>query len=115
MPVALYFDHHVSRAMALSLRMKSVDVITAYEDGSHLLDDSSLLDRASQLNRVLFSQDEDLLVEAVGRQRAGVRFAGVIYAHQIRVPMARCIQDLEMIAKVCRPEDMANAIQYLPI
>ena len=45
--------------------------------------DDRLVDRASELGRVLFSQDDDLLAEAKRRQVEGVQFAGVLYAHQI--------------------------------
>jgi hypothetical protein len=53
MAVALYMDHHVPRAITLGLRLRGVDVITAYEDGAAALDDPELLTRASALDRVL--------------------------------------------------------------
>lgn len=34
MPLALYMDHHVPRAITVGLRLRGVEVITAYEDGS---------------------------------------------------------------------------------
>ncbi len=34
MPIALYMDHHVPRAITLGLRLREVDVLTAYEDGT---------------------------------------------------------------------------------
>jgi hypothetical protein len=43
---------------------RGVDVLTAQEDGSATLDDPPLLDRVTQLERVIFSQDEDLPREA---------------------------------------------------
>jgi predicted nuclease of predicted toxin-antitoxin system len=56
-------DVHVRRAVTEGLRQRGVDVVTAQEDGSATLDDPLLLDRASALGRVLFSQDGDLLRE----------------------------------------------------
>ena len=43
-----------------------------------------LLERATQIGRVLVSQDEDILRE--GAKRLGERrgFSGIIYAHQLR-------------------------------
>jgi predicted nuclease of predicted toxin-antitoxin system len=64
MPISLYMDAHVPRAITLGLRLRTVDVLTAQEDGSETLSDSELLNRATQLNRVLFTFDDDLLVEA---------------------------------------------------
>ena len=62
--LALYMDHHVPRAITEGLRLRSIDVITAYEDGADDMDDPALLDRANELGRVLFTQDDDLLAEA---------------------------------------------------
>jgi predicted nuclease of predicted toxin-antitoxin system len=64
MALKLYLDHHVPRAIALGLRLRQVDVVTAYEDSAHELADPELLDRATNLGRVLFTQDDDLLAEA---------------------------------------------------
>ena len=57
-------DEHVHRAITTSLRLRGVDVLTAQDDGRRHVPDPVLLDRATELGRVLFSQDEDLLVEA---------------------------------------------------
>lgn len=74
-----------------------------------------MLDRAQELNRVLFSQDDDLLNEAATRQRSGVPFAGVIYAHPQNITVRQTIEDLELLAKACEPEELANRITYLPL
>lgn len=108
-------DVHVRRAITEALRLRGVDVLTAQEDIATRLPDPALLDRAMQRQRVLFSQDEDLLAEATRRQRTGVLFDGVIYAHQLRVNIGRCIQDLELIAKATDPADWRNAVEYLPL
>jgi len=115
MGLALYLDHHVPRAIAIGLRMRGVDVLTAYEDSSSALSDPELLDRASELKRVLFTQDDDLVIEAVMRQRARAPFCGVIYAHQLRVTIGVCVQQLEMIAKAAEPGDLMNGILFLPL
>jgi predicted nuclease of predicted toxin-antitoxin system len=73
-PLKLYIDQHVPRAITLGLRLRHIDVITAYEDQAHEMADPDLLDRATSLGRVLFTQDDDLLVEATRRQRVGIAF-----------------------------------------
>ena len=75
-----------------------MEVLTAQADGAAELEDPELLDRALSLGRVLFTQDEDFLREAIRRERAGEEFAGVIYAHQLRVTVGQCISDLELLA-----------------
>ncbi len=108
-------DEHVHRAITAGLRLRSVDVLTAQEDGRRNVPDDVLLDRATELQRVLFSQDEDLLAEAAARQRDGIPFVGVVYVHQLRISMGICIRDLELIAKTAIPEDLANRVEYLPL
>ena len=115
MSLALYMDVHVRRAIRVALLDRGVDVVTAQADGAAELEDSDLLDRATLLGRVLFSQDEDLLAEATRRQRNGIPFAGVVYAHQLYVTIGRCINDLELIGKVGTAEDLANRVQFLPL
>lgn len=115
MPIALYMNQHVPRAITNGLRLRGVDVITAYEDGASEMDDPELLDRAGELERVLFTQDDDLLAEAARRQREGTSFRGVIYAHQLRVSIGTCVQDLEIIAKAGEPEDLMDRVEFLPL
>lgn len=92
-----------------------VDVLTAYEDGAERMEDAELMDRATELGRVLFSQDDDLLAEAVSRQRRGIPFSGVVYAHQMRISIGKCLHDLDIIAKAGEMEDLANRVQFLPM
>jgi hypothetical protein len=113
--IALYMDHHVPRAITIGLRLREVDVVTAYEDGAADLGDAELLDRARELRRVLFTHDDDLLVEAHSRQQDNRPFAGVVYAHQLRISIGKCIQDLEIIAKAGELEDLCNQVQFLPL
>lgn len=115
MTLPLYMDEHVPRAITSGLRLRRVDVLTTQDDGRREVPDARLLDRASELGRVLFSQDEDLLAEATRRQREGIQFAGVIYGHQLGITIGTCIHDLELIAKAANPEDIANRVEYLPL
>ena len=114
MPLGLLMDVHVPRAVTSGLRRRGVDVLTAQEDGSATLDDPPLLDRATELGRALYTQDDDLLAEARRRQLEGVPFAGVIYSHQMNSPVGRCVGDLELIAGAFEIEDMANRIEFIP-
>ncbi len=115
MTVALYMDVHVQRAITIGLRLRNIDVLTAQEDGYRTAEDSDLLDRATALQRILFTQDDDLLVEAKHRQAEGISFAGVIYVHQLRITIGRCLQDLELIAQACELDELANRVEYLPL
>jgi hypothetical protein len=112
--LTLYMDVHVPRAVTNGLRRRGVQVVTAQEDGTAELEDPALLDRASELNCPLYTQDDDLLAEARRRQEEGARFAGVIYSHQLRSPIGRCVDDLELIAKTFDPADLADRVEFIP-
>jgi hypothetical protein len=108
-------DHNVPAAITTGLRVRGVDVLTAQADGHARMPDDVLLDRATALGRVLFTRDDDLIAEAVRRQREGRSFGGVIYAHQLRVPIGTAIRDLEIIAHAAEPEEIMSMIQFLPL
>lgn len=115
MSLQLYMDENVHSAITQGLRQRGVDVLTVQEDGRKGADDPVLLDRATALGRVLFTQDTDLLAEGTRRQRAGEAFAGVVYAHQVRVPIGRCVQDLELLAGASDPGELSGQVVYLPL
>ena len=115
MPLRLYMNHNVRRAITDGLRARGVDVLTAREDGADRLPDPQLLDRATELGRVLFTRDDDLVVEARQRQQQGESFAGVLYSHQLRLSIGQTIEELELIATVCEPEEIAGQLWFLPL
>ena len=115
MAIAFYIDQHVPRAVTVGLRLRGIDVVTAYEDGASEFEDPALLDRASALGRALFTRDDDLLAETTRRQREGISFGGVIYAHQLRVSIGVCIRDLEIIAMAGEIDDLLNRVLFLPL
>jgi hypothetical protein len=108
-------DEHVRRAVTLGLRRLGIDVVTVQEDGLTGADDVAVLDRAQALGRVAFTQDRDFLVEAARRQQAQLPFAGIVYAHQQVVGIGQCIHELELLAGVYDPPDMADTVVHLPL
>jgi hypothetical protein len=114
MAVPLYMDVHMPQAISDQLRRRGVDVLTAIDDGVRELDDERLLDRASALGRVLFTQDIRFKSLAEEWQRKGRPFAGLLFGHQLRGTVGRFVQDLELIAKASEPEEWLNVVEQLP-
>ena len=108
-------DVHVPRAVTIALRLREIDVVTAQEDGAAELDDARLLSWATELGRILVSQDADLLREGVGLLKSGALFSGIVYAHQLRVTIGQMVADLDLIAKTTSAEEWRGRIEYLPI
>src|SRR5207244_3860628 len=74
-----YMDEHVPQAITDGLRLHDVDVLTVQEDERSGLTDPMLMDRSTELDRLLFTQDPDFLIEANRRQRGGIQFSGIIF------------------------------------
>lgn len=108
-------DEHVPKAITNGLRLRGIDVLTVQEDGRTGIADNLVFDRAIELQRILFTQDDDFLVEVQKRQQQGLTFSGVIYAHQLAISIGRCISDLELIAQIVTLEELAGTVQYLPL
>ncbi len=115
MTLPLYMDENVHGAITIGLRLREIDVLTVQEDGYSGADDVIILNRATALKRLIFSQDKDFLIEANNRQVQGIEFIGVIYGHQLMISIGDCIRDLELIAKLGKLEEFANKVQYLPL
>jgi hypothetical protein len=113
--VAFYMDEHVPNSITVGLRIRGVDVLTAQDDGRGGEGDPFLLDRAAELNRVMFSFDADMLREADTRQRRAVPFAGLVFAHPVRIPIGQCVRDLEIVAKAADPSELVDQVVYLPL
>lgn len=115
MAQAFYMDVHVPSAVTVGLRRRDVDVLTSQEDGTQEADDVALLQRATDLGRALFTQDDDLLAIAASWQREGREFAGVVYAHQLGPGIGDVIEDLELIAACATEDELRSRVIYLPL
>ena len=115
MSLALYMDVQVPAGITRALRRRGVEVLTAQEDGTARFPDPELLDRAAERGRIVFTRDSDFLAEGVRRQRAGLPFATIVYAHQQYVSIGRCVDDLELLALASAPDEAIGQIVYLPL
>lgn len=107
-------DEHIHRAITVGLRQRGVDVLTVQEDGRTGDPDWQVLDRATELGRCLFTQDEDFLTEADKRLAEGRNFGGVIYAHRLKISIGTAVRDLRLIAESSDFDHQANRVEYLP-
>lgn len=115
MTVQFYFDENVSGHIVRGLRRREVDILTTAEDGLAGFADECLLQRATDLDRVMFSQDSDLVAIAKRWQAEGRRFSGLIYVAPERIDVGRAVRELELIAKAMEAAELAGVIKYLPL
>lgn len=115
MSLAFYMDVQVNKSIADGLKLRGIDVLRAQDDGQGETPDPELLDRASELNRVLVTFDADFLIEAQRRQYAGRDFFGIVFSRQTQVVTGQWIADLELLAICLEPDDVRNLVTYLPL
>lgn len=115
MAAGLYMDVHVPQAIIDQLRRKGVDVLTAIEDDRATLPDEQLLERSTELGRVLFTQDIRFRVLAEKWQHEGQEFHGLLFGHQLGATLGRFVSDLELIAIASDADEWINTVLYLPL
>lgn len=115
MIVRYYFDAHVPRAVAIGLRQRGLDILTAQEDVRDHLSDQELLERATALGRVMVTQDADFPRIGVEWQKLSRSFSGIIHAHQLRVSIGEMIEGLVLLGSVLEAKDWHNRIEFLPL
>src|SRR5882724_11810579 len=114
MPVGLYMDVHIPQAITNQLRARGVDVLTAQEDGTTLVTDDRLLERSTELGRVIFTQDVRFKSLAEQWNRDGRFFAGLIFGRQLGGTIGQFVKDLELIANASEPSDWTNFVEHIP-
>lgn len=115
MSLAYFMDVHVPRQITRALRDRGINVLTAQDDEATEWSDSELVDRATELGRVLVSHDEDMLREANLRHQSGQEFSGVVYGPQQDLTIGQAIRDLLLIAEIMQPIEMANRVEHIPL
>jgi hypothetical protein len=107
-------DAHVPGAISRQLRRRGVDVLTTQEDGHGMAVDEQVLERATELSRVVFTHDVRFRVRAENWQRQGREFAGLLFGPQLGATIGQYVEDLELIAKASDSREWRNVVQFLP-
>jgi Domain of unknown function (DUF5615) len=114
MPVQLYLDVHVDKAIHDQLRLRGVDVLRAQDDDAAGMADKDLLQHVTELGRLIFTQDVRFKALAEDWQRQGKTFSGLLFGNQLGVTVGTYVKDLELIAKATDTAEWVDIIQHLP-
>ena len=74
-----------------------------------------LLERASVLGRVLFTQDIRFRAMAQNWQRQEKKFGGLIFGHQLGGTIGQFVKNWELIALASESDEWMNAVEYIPV
>lgn len=108
-------DVHVPFAVTQGLRQRGIDVLTAQEAGLSRAVDESLPTRATELDRLLITQDDDLLAIGSRWSAEGRAFSAIVYSHQLGAGIGEMIEDLELLAFCATEDEMRNQVVFLPL
>lgn len=120
--IKYYLDTHISKAVALQLRSKGVDVVRCEEVGMAEADDLEHLEYATLHGRVVVSHDEDFLRKDKEWKEQGKRHAGIMSnAHNLqgKEHVGRIINELLEYDELIRigagtlEEDIANRVIFI--
>jgi predicted nuclease of predicted toxin-antitoxin system len=111
--IVLYLDENVDGKIAKSLQKCRLDILTAQRDKMDHRPDPLVFARATQLHRVLVSNDQDMLVIAAEYMDRNIPFHGLLFLEPAHWKAHR--DSLELIAQAATPEELANTIWYLPL
>jgi hypothetical protein len=107
--ICFYFDQHIPSAVALGLRQRGVNVLTAQQAGRCGLSDADQLQFASEQRRTIMTYDPDYLQLAA----SGISHAGIKFCHSTKYSVGALIQALLVIHGVMSREEMRNLVEYL--
>ncbi len=111
MSIEFYFDHNMPLPLAANLQQRGIDVLTANEDGAARLADPELWQRATELGRIVVTQDQDFLAMA----RATPSHPGFVFCDIAGVSTGSLANDLELIALAMEPNEFNSKIIWVPL
>jgi hypothetical protein len=107
--IRLYLDENLSPRIAIQLRRRGIDAVSARDLDALGDDDVNHLKRAAALGRVLVTTDVDFLRLAA----EGVLHKGIIFGVQEDHTIGDWVKKLELICFVYTPEEMDNHVEYV--
>jgi hypothetical protein len=113
--INFYADVNYPGPVVKGLKRRGVDVLRAQDDGRSELADEEVLARATELGRVLLTQDNDFFQIARRWQSESRDFLGVLFSHHRHLTYRQLIDELEVVGVAGMAGDFTNRIDVLPL
>lgn len=113
MPLSLYADECFDARSVAGLRRRSIDIVTAADEGLLGASDEQQLAHAIILKRVVVTNDHDFLRLAHERSHAGDVFPGVIFVLP-GTSVGRAVRAIVEVADVLDAVHMVSRIEWVP-
>lgn len=113
MPLRIYADECVDGRIVNGLRRRGIDIVTVADEGCLGAPDAAHLQRASTLERVIMTADQDFLRLAHETVTRGAHHPGVVYILPA-TPIGEAIRSITKLCLVMTPEAMIDWIEWIP-
>ena len=107
--IRFYLDENIANAVAEGLRHRDIDVVTTHEAGNRGISDREQLFYAYGEERVMVTQDDDLLKLA----STGIKHFGLVYYHPQKRTIKQILRGLVLIYQVLEADEMRDHIEYI--
>lgn len=107
--IRYYLDENVPVVIAEQLKRKNIEVVTVRDIGYLGDTDTNHLQRATAMNYVLCTHDQDFLRLVA----EGTEHTGIVFGIQNVISIGDWVRGLELVHTVLQAEDMLNHVEYL--
>ncbi len=104
----IYADENIEQSIVEGLLRRGVEIVCAVELGHVGKSDEFHLKKASEMNAVILTHDNDFLIMADKFDHHGI-----IFAHSKNVSIGQCVRGVELIVNILTNKDMKNHIEFL--
>jgi len=104
----IYADENIEQSIVEGLLRRGVEIVSAGELGHIGRSDEFHLRKASEMNAVILTHDNDFLIMA-----DKLDHNGIIFAHSKNVSIGQCVRGVELIVNILTNKDMKNHIEFL--
>lgn len=102
-------DEHIDAAVAIQLRQRGVDVLTADEAGLRHAPDTEYLQQSRETGRVIVTYDRHF----VGMHHHQVEHSGIVFFPRGRRSVGEVVTSLVLVHGVLAAEEMIGRIEYV--
>lgn len=101
--------------LASALRQRGIDLLLSIEDGTEQLNDPDLWLRATNLGRIVVTQDQDFLAIAQWNSDEEQPHPGLVFCHSSKMALSKLADDLDLIAQAMSPDEFISTIVWVPM
>ena len=109
MALPLLCDEHIPYPVIEGLRRRGLDVLTVQESGLSSAEDVTIMDKAREEGRILYTWDADFL----RLHQAGHQHAGIFYHHPLAYSIGEAIRRVALACEVLLSGEMKNHVEFL--